>query len=72
VANSLSFEEAFEKLEKIVSQMESDKLKLDDSLKLFEEGVKLTKVCNEKLDEIEKKMKNLLKNLNTPNHLEAQ
>ncbi len=36
-------------------------MKLEDSLKLFEEGMKLTKECNQRLNEIEKKVKTLLK-----------
>jgi len=45
-----------------VEKMESGDLKLEDSLKLFEEGMKLTKDCNQRLNEIEKKVKLLLKN----------
>lgn len=56
-----SFEDSLAKLEKIVEQMESGDLKLEDSLKLFEQGMKLTKECNDRLNEIEKKVKTLLK-----------
>jgi exodeoxyribonuclease VII small subunit len=56
-----SFEDSLHKLEKIVEQMESGDLKLEDSLKLFEDGMKLTKECNQRLNEIEKKVKLLLK-----------
>jgi exodeoxyribonuclease VII small subunit len=56
-----SFEEALDRLEKIVSQMESGDMKLEESLKLFEEGIALTKVCHQRLDEVEKKVKQLLK-----------
>jgi len=56
-----SFEEALDRLEKIVSQMESGDLKLEESLKLFEEGIALTKICHQRLDEVEKKVKQLLK-----------
>ena len=56
-----SFEDSLNKLEKIVEQMESGELKLEDSLKLFEDGMKLTKECNTRLTEIEKKVKQLLK-----------
>ncbi len=55
-AKSLSFEKAIEKLEKIVLEMEKGEISLDDSLKKFEEGVKLSKLCLEKLDEAEKKI----------------
>jgi exodeoxyribonuclease VII small subunit len=57
-----SFEDSLKKLEAIVEKMESGDLKLEDSLKLFEEGMKLTKECNVRLTEIEKKVKLLLKN----------
>ena len=56
-----SFEDSLKKLESIVEKMESGDLKLEDSLKLFEEGMKLTKECNVRLNEIEKKVKLLLK-----------
>jgi len=56
-----SFEDSLKKLEAIVEKMESGDLKLEDSLKLFEEGMKLTKECNSRLNEIEKKVKLLLK-----------
>ena len=49
-----SFEDSLTKLEAIVEKMESGDLKLEDSLKLFEEGMKLTKECNQRLNEIEK------------------
>jgi exodeoxyribonuclease VII small subunit len=57
-----SFEDSLTKLEAIVEKMESGDLKLEDSLKLFEEGMKLTKECNSRLNKIEKKVKLLLKN----------
>jgi len=56
-----SFEDSLTKLEAIVEKMESGNLKLEDSLKLFEEGMKLTKECNSRLNDIEKKVKLLLK-----------
>lgn len=61
MASQPSFEDSLNKLEKIVEQMESGDLKLEDSLKLFEDGMKLTKECNTRLNEIEKKVKQLLK-----------
>jgi len=61
MANQLSFEDSLEKLEEIVEKMESGDLKLEDSLKLFEEGMKLSKDCHSRLNEIEKKVKTLLK-----------
>jgi exodeoxyribonuclease VII small subunit len=52
----LSYESALEKLETIVRRLESDATSLDDSLKLFEEGVRLGRFCSQKLDEAEKKV----------------
>ncbi len=66
-----AFEEALERLEKIVTQMESGDLKLEDSLKLFEEGMKLTRVCHQRLDEVEKKVKQLLKSSSKPDPSEG-
>ena len=47
-------------LEEIVEKMESGDLHLDDSLKLFEEGVKLSRDCNSERDKAEQKVKLLL------------
>lgn len=52
----LSFEKAMEQLEQIVQEMESGELSLDNALKKFEEGVRLSKFCSQKLDETEKKI----------------
>ena len=49
-------------LEKIVQELEDGELPLEKALKKFEEGMKLTKLCSEKLDETEKKVSILLKN----------
>ena len=56
------FEEALEKLEKIVQRLEDANLPLDEALSLFEEGIKLSRFCSQKLDEAEKKVEILLKN----------
>jgi len=50
------FEDALNKLEKIVSELEDGDLPLEESLKLFEEGIRLSRFCNQKLDEAEKKV----------------
>ena len=55
----LTYEEAMTRLEKIVSMLETDTLSLDDSLKLFEEGTKLARICNKTLDEAELKITKL-------------
>lgn len=55
------FEDAMNKLEKIVSKMEEGDISLEESLKLFEEGIKLSRFCNQKLEEAEKRVEILLK-----------
>lgn len=51
----MSFEENVEQLEKIVQELEKGDLNLDESIKKFEEGMNLSKKCNEILEEAEKK-----------------
>jgi len=58
------FEDALSKLEKIVSRLEEGEIPLEESLKLFEEGIRLSRFCNQKLDEAEKKVEILLKGKN--------
>ncbi|MBE6531748.1 MAG: exodeoxyribonuclease VII small subunit [Ruminococcaceae bacterium] len=53
----LSFEEAIKRLEKIASELEGDKLSLEDSLKLYEEGIRLIRYCNTMLEGAERKIK---------------
>lgn len=56
----MDFEKKLGRLEEIVGLMESGNLSLDDSLKMFEEGVKLSRECNSQLLEAEQKVKVLL------------
>ena len=56
----LNFEENINKLESILSELEKGDLNLDDSVKKFEEGIKISKECNEMLEEAEKKITILL------------
>ena len=58
---TLSFEAALKELEGIVKQLESGEAKLEESLQLFERGVKLSRFCSQKLDEAEKKIELLVK-----------
>jgi exodeoxyribonuclease VII small subunit len=55
------FEEALKKLEAIVAQMEEGDLPLEETLKAFEEGVRLAKLCTSKLDEAERKVEKLIR-----------
>ena len=54
------FEKAFQQLETIVKRLESEELPLDDALQLFEEGIRLSRLCNQKLEEVEKKIELIL------------
>ena len=52
-----TFEESMTELEKIVTKLEAGDVTHDDSIELFEEGIKLAKNCQKKLDDAEKKVK---------------
>ena len=55
------FEASLDKLEKLVEKMEDGDLTLEESLKIFEEGVKLTRECQQALADAEQKVKLLIK-----------
>lgn len=55
------FEESLKKLESIVAQLEQGELSLEDSLKLFEEGVSLSAQCKQELDAAEGKVQMLIR-----------
>ncbi len=55
-----TFEKSIQDLEQIVKEIEAGDLPLEDALKKFEEGVKLSKFCSAKLDEAEKRVTILL------------
>jgi exodeoxyribonuclease VII small subunit len=57
---SNEFEKAFQHLETIVKRLESEEMPLDESLQLFEEGIRLSRFCNQKLEEVEKKIELIL------------
>lgn len=56
----MDFEKKLNRLEEIVSKMEKGDLALDESLKLFEEGVKLSRECHTRLNEAETKVQLLM------------
>lgn len=56
-----SFEEALARLEEIVQELEEGEAELDRTLSLFEEGVKLSKLCHKRLESAEKKIELLVK-----------
>lgn len=57
---AIDFEKALNDLEQLVTQMESGELNLDESLKAFEAGIKLTRECQTALDKAEQKVQVLL------------
>jgi exodeoxyribonuclease VII small subunit len=59
-----TFEDSMIELEEVVSKLETGDVTLDDSLKLFEQGIKLAKSCQKKLDDAEKKVKILTADTN--------
>jgi exodeoxyribonuclease VII small subunit len=56
----ITFEDAMKRLEEIVETLGGGNLSLEDSLKMFQEGMELCKICNEKLDEAEYKVEKLM------------
>ncbi|HWH77859.1 MAG TPA: exodeoxyribonuclease VII small subunit [Candidatus Binatus sp.] len=56
-----NFETALEDLEQVVERLETGELALEEALAAFEKGVGLVKFCNQKLDEVEKKVELLVK-----------
>lgn len=59
-----TFEQALARLEEIVKELENGSAPLDQSLAMYEEGIKLVKLCGEKLDNAEQKIKILEKGEN--------
>ncbi len=57
----IKFEKALERLEKIVTDLEDGDLELEKSLKMFEEGIKMAKLCQSHLSSAEKKIEKLVK-----------
>jgi len=55
------FEAALARLEEIVKELEAGDLALEQSLKLFEEGIKLSRLCNKRLEDAERRVEVLLK-----------
>jgi exodeoxyribonuclease VII small subunit len=59
-----SFESCIKRLEKIVDVLESGEVPLEESIKMYEEGIELSKVCLEKLSDAELKIKKISKDVN--------
>jgi exodeoxyribonuclease VII small subunit len=60
VRRSNDFEKAFKELETIVQRLETEELPLDESLRLFESGISLSRFCHQRLAEVEKKIELIL------------
>lgn len=58
-----SFEENFSRLEKILEKLESEEVTLEETIKLYEEGLALTKYCYDKLNDAELRIKEINKTL---------
>ena len=58
----INFEDAMKRLEEIANELEKGELTLDESVKKFEDGISLSKKCNEFLDNAEKKITMLINN----------
>ena len=57
---NITFEQAMKRLEEIVSALEYNQISLEKSVELFQEGIQLTKLCNDKLEGIENKVAKIL------------
>lgn len=51
-----SLEEAFEKIEETIARLEDEDITLEDSFRAYQDGMKLLKYCNEKIDRVEKQV----------------
>jgi exodeoxyribonuclease VII small subunit len=58
-----SFEDSFTRLEKILEKLESEDVTLDETIKLYEEGLTLTKFCYDKLNNAELRIKEINKSI---------
>ena len=58
----VKFEEALKRLEKIVDELERGELSLDEALKKYQEGIELSRMCNQRLESAKKKIELLTKN----------
>ena len=68
--SSDNFEDKLARLEEITTSLENSEIGLEDSIQLFEEGVKLSKECLSVLEKAELKVNTLKKDLNEINKLE--
>ena len=60
MAQKMKFETSMARLDEIVNELEKNERPLDESIQLFEEGLKLVRACNEKLNEFETQVKDIM------------
>ncbi len=68
----LSFEEAVKKLEDIVAKLEEEDVPLEKAIDYYQEGMKLSKLCDEKLQEAQEKVTQILNDNNEEEPFELQ
>lgn len=68
---AVKFEYAMARLETIVAELEKGDLPLDDSLKIFEEGIRLSKTCLKMLEDAERKVEILVQEKDGKNRIQA-
>jgi exodeoxyribonuclease VII small subunit len=71
MATTVKFEDALARLESIATELENGDLPLDESLKIFEEGIRLSKTCLKMLDEAERKVEILIQDKDGKKRLRA-
>ena len=57
---NMKCEQSMERLDEIVSELEKNEKPLDESIRLFEEGLKLVKSCNDRLKDFEKQVQTII------------
>lgn len=62
MASNIKFETAMAELESVIAKLESDDTPLDEAMKLYEKGIGLIRLCTERLDNAEQKIKLLQQN----------
>lgn len=67
-----TFEQALQQLEQIVQKLEKGELPLEESLALYEDGIRLSRLCHGKLEEAEGRIETLLKDARGEPALDAQ
>jgi len=70
MSSAIKFEDALERLEEIVKELETGDIELEKALELFEEGTRLARICTKKLTQAERKVEVLKKGKNSEETLE--